>query len=44
VKVAPETTKISVFNSGISVGINTCIPLGGKTPPISIVGAKAAEK
>jgi hypothetical protein len=33
-----------VFNNGTSIGLNTSIPFGGHTEPISITGAKAAAK
>jgi hypothetical protein len=42
--VAPEESKINVFNKGIAFGSNTSIPFGGQTFPISIVGAKEAAK
>ena len=42
--MAPEQSNIKVFNSGTSKGLNTSIPLGGHTDPISIVGAKLAAK
>ena len=42
--VAPEQSRIRVFNRGTSNGLNTSIPLGGHIDPISIVGAKLAAK
>ena len=44
VTVAPEQSKIKVFNKGTSIGLKTSIPFGGQTAPISIVGANAAAK
>jgi hypothetical protein len=41
---APEVNKIKVFNNGTSQALKTAIPFGGKTPPISGVGAKAEWK
>jgi len=42
--VAPEQSKINVLSNGTSKGLNTEIPLGGQTVPISMVGAKLAAK
>jgi hypothetical protein len=42
--VAPEHNKISVFKSGISIGLKTSIPFGGQIEPMSIVGARLAAK
>jgi hypothetical protein len=44
VTVAPEQSKIKVFNKGTSIGSNTLIPFGGQIEPISITGARAAAK
>jgi len=44
VTVAPEQSKIKVFNNGTSIGLNGSIPFGGQIDPNSIVGAKAAAK
>jgi len=42
--VAPEQSKIKVFNRGTSKGLKTSIPLGGHTVPISIAGVKLEAK
>jgi hypothetical protein len=42
--VAPDVSKIRVFNKGTAVGLNVSIPFGGQIVPISIVGAKLAAK
>ena len=42
--VAPEHSRIIVFNNGIALASKTSIPLGGQILPISIVGAKLAAK
>jgi len=44
VTVAPEQSKINVFNKGTSIGLKTSIPFGGQIEPISITGANAAAK
>jgi len=44
VTVAPELSRINVFNNGIALGSNAAIPFGGQMLPISIVGAKLAAK
>jgi hypothetical protein len=44
VTVAPEQSKIKVFNKGTSIGSKTSIPFGGQIEPISITGANAAAK
>ena len=44
VTVHPDKSKIRVFKSGISQGLNTWIPLGGHIEPISTVGAKLLWK
>jgi len=42
--VAPEQSKISVFNKGTSKGLKTSIPFGGQTLPISTDGIKLDAK
>ena len=42
--MTPEDNNIAVFTNGISKGLKEFIPFGGQTFPISIVGAKLAEK
>jgi hypothetical protein len=44
VTVAPEDSKIAVFNKGTSKGFKGEIPTGGQTLPISTVGTKALWK
>ena len=48
VTVAPDVSRIKVFNKGTSHGLKVSIPKGGQTPPISIAGAilewKKAQK
>jgi hypothetical protein len=42
--VAPEQSKIKVFNKGIAKAQKTSSPFGGQMLPKSIVGDKLAEK
>jgi len=42
VTLAPDVNKIKVFRNGTSYALNTSIPRGGYTEPISGVGASAA--
>ena len=42
--MAPEQSRIRVFNSGTSKGLKTSIPLGGHTVPISTAGVKLEAK
>lgn len=44
VTVAPDESKIIVFNKGISNGFNGSIPAGGQCAPNSTVGASALWK
>ena len=44
VTVAPEQSKIRVFNKGISKASKVFIPFGGQILPISIVGVMLAAK
>ena len=44
VTVAPEQSKINVFNKGTSNALNVFIPFGGQILPISIVGVILAAK
>lgn len=44
VTVAPELSKIAVFNSGTEKGLRGSIPRGGQHTPISIAGDKLLWK
>ena len=44
VTVAPELSKIAVFNKGTENGFNICIPIGGHKAPNSTAGAKLLWK
>jgi len=44
VTVAPEETRIAVFNRGTSNGSNTLIPTGGQIDPMLISGPNALWK
>ena len=44
VALAPDKSKMTVFNKGISKGEKTSIPCGGQTVPSSMVGANAEWK
>ena len=44
VTVAPDDSKIMVFNKGVAKGSKISIPSGGQTPPISATGVILASK
>lgn len=44
VTLAPDVNKINVFKNGTSHALNTSIPFGGHTDPISGVGDTADQK
>jgi hypothetical protein len=44
VTLAPDDSKMTVFNNGISNGSNAAMPAGGHALPSSTVGAKAEWK
>lgn len=44
VTVIPDASRIAVFKSGICIGLNGLIPIGGQIIPNSIVGASLLWK
>jgi len=44
VTVTPEAKRIAVFSSGICMGLNGSIPVGGQVDPSSIVGDRLVWK